>query len=395
MLKLRLMKHKNINEAKTFEKHDPTHPEYPDFVKDFCYRLKSVSTSGMFTSYIAVSFVYPNNVKNEELGFNFNHVSSAGMKGGSQLSFLTKADAENFAKKYVSEAVAPYISRDPLELVRLDSHSDIPCYVESSFLPRINSISGSGRPPRMSLNLFARMSKNPITYQKNPFSSQEADLNAKSTKLLKNIDKIIPQIEKNLESLKKVCNNINLLIDYKKADISVIDATIARGETDKKLKDLLNSAWHYGKGDVLSIDISTDREKAYFSLSANSPICTFNLDLLPDKIKDMFSEKIFLQLLANTLAKIYGYEQRFDFGEQQHHIVNPSGYWQTFIIQENSIEFNFRSLEFHYYKFENIEDLINELNDAADNIKKAINTAADFLPKVIFTVDDFDSEEEE
>jgi hypothetical protein len=398
MLKLKLTKHKNIDEAKTFEQHDPTHPEYPDFVKDFCYRLKSVSRAKWLndlTSYIAVSFVYPNNVKNEELGFNFNLVTSAGMKGGSHLCFLTKTDAENFAKKYVSEAVTPYISGHSLELVRLDSHSDIPCYVESSFPPKINSISGPHRPPRMSLNLFARMSKNPITYQKNPFSSQDAGLNVKSTKALENIDKIIPQIEKNLESLKKICSNVDLLIDYKKADISVINATIAIGDTDKKFKDLLNSAWHYGKGDVLSIEIRTNKTESYFHITNSPPIFTFNLDLLPNNIKDMFSEKLFIEILANTLAKIYKYNQRFGYGEHQHQIVNPSSYWQTFAIQENSIEFDFRGFEFHYYQFENIEDLINVLNEAADNIKKAINIAADFLPKAIFTVDDFDEEEEE
>lgn len=390
--------YEKITKNNTFVEHDPTHPEYPDLVRDFCYRLKSASRSGGFndlTSYIAVSFVYPNNVKNEELGFNFNLVRTDGMKGGSHLCFLTKADAENFANKYVSEAVTPYISRDARELVRIDSHSDIPCYVESSFPPKIDST--KNRPPRMSPNLFNRMTKKPITYQKNPFYSQDADLNVKSTKALKNIDKIIPQIEKNLESLKKICNNIDLLVDYKKADISVINATIAIGDTDKKFKDLLNSAWHYGKGDVLSIEIRTNKTESYFHITNSPPIFTFNLDLLPNNIKDMFSEKLFIEILANTLAKIYKYNQRFGYGEHQHQhqIVNPSSYWQTFAIQENSIEFDFRGFEFHYYQFENIEDLINVLNEAADNIKKAINIAADFLPKAIFTIDDFDSEEEE
>ena len=93
--------YEKITKDNTFIEHDPTHPEYPAFVTDFCYRLKSASKTGMFndlTSYIAVSFVYPNYLKNKELGFNFNLVVSAGMKGGAHLCFLTKADAENFAK---------------------------------------------------------------------------------------------------------------------------------------------------------------------------------------------------------------------------------------------------------------------------------------------------------
>lgn len=394
--------YEKIVKDNTFIEHDPTHPEYPDFVQDFCYRLRSVSASWRLTnqtSYIAVSFVYPKNVKNEELGFNFNLVISAGMKGGSHLCFLTKEDAENFAKKYVSAAVAPYISRDTLRVVRLDSHSDIPCYVESYFPPKIDSIAGTGRPLRVSPNLFARMMKKPNTYQKNPFSSQDADLTIKSTKALKNIDTIIPQIEKNLESLKKICSNVDLLVDYKKADTSVINATIARGETDKKLKDILNSAWHYsskdGQKDVLKVDIKTDRAKSYFSLSSSLPIFTFNLDLLPDKIKDMFSDQIFLKLLVNNLTKIYGYKQSINVSGQYQ--ILGTFYPPMFVIQENSIELDTRgiaSIE-SYYQLENIEDLINEINEATTNIKKAINIAADFLPKVIFTIDDFDSEEEE
>lgn len=394
MLKLRLPKHKNIDEAKTFEQHDPTHPEYPDFVSGYCYRLRDDNY------YASVSFVLPRNVKYGDLGFNVNLVINQWLIGGSQLRFLNKKDAENFAAKYLGRNLTTYISQNSVKAVRIDNYSDIPCYVDVTFVPgvtRTGSLLAEDRPEKISPNLFNRLKKIPHTYKENPFISQDADLNKKHTKALKNVEKIVPQIEKNLESLKKICNNIDLLVDYKKADINVIEATIARGETDKKFKDLLNSAWHYGKGDVLSIEIITDKEKAYFSLSGNSPIFTFNLDLLPNNIKDMFSEKLFIELLANTLAKIYKYKQRFGYGgnQHQHQIVNPSGYWQTFAIQENSIEFDLRGLEFNYSLFKNIEELINELNEAADNIKKAINIAADFLPKVIFTVDDFDSEEEE
>lgn len=386
--------YEKITKDNTFIEHDPTHPEYPDFVTDFCYRLKSASKKGMFndlTSYIAVSFVYPNYLKNKELGFNFNLVVSAGMKGGAHLCFLTKADAENFAKTYVSEEVIPYISRDVLKLVRIDSHSDIPCYVTSSFLP--GTMSTTDRPRKMSPNLFDRMTKKPITYQSNPFSSHDADLNVKRTKALKNIEKIIPQIEKSLESLKKICNNIEVLVDYKNTDISLINnKLIARGETDKKLKDLLNSAWHYGKGDVLQVALKIDKTETYFVLPYSILDFTFNLDILPDEIKNMFSEKIFLQLLVNNLTKIYGYAQKFGFGGR-HHIMDSSGK-TIFVIQEKSIEFNIRSIV-NIFHIENIEDVINKINEAATNIKKAANIAAADVPKATFTVDDFDSEEEE
>lgn len=385
--------YEKITKDNTFIEHDPTHPEYPDFVTDFCYRLKSASKTGMFndlTSYIAVSFVYPNYLKNKELGFNFNFVVSLALQGGAQLSFLTKADAENFAKTYVSEKVIPYISRGVLKLVRIDSHSDIPCYVTSSFLP--GTMSTTDRPRKMSPNLFDRMTKKPITYQSNPFSSHDADLNVKRTKALKNNAELISQIDEKLESLKKICNNIEVLVDYKNTDISLINnKLIARGETDKKLKDIFNSAWHYGKGDVLSVSLMTGRTNAYFFLKSMEAIFTFNLDILPDEIKNMFSEKVFLQLLVNNLTKIYGYQQKN--ASERHYILNSYSR-EVFVIQEKSIEFNVRNIV-NIFHIENIEDVINKINEAATNIKKAINIAAADVPKATFTVDDFDSEEEE
>ena len=106
----------------------------------------------------------------------------------------------------------------------------------------------------------------------------------------------------------------------------------------------------------------------------------------------MFSEKIFLQLLVNNLTKIYGYAQKFGFGER-YHIMDSSGK-TIFVIQEKSIEFNVRNIV-NIFHIENIEDVINKINEAATNIKKAINIAAADVPKATFTVDDFDSEEEE
>lgn len=411
MLKLRLMKHKNINEAKTFEKHDPTHPEYPDFVSSYCYRLRTAEATsklGDLYSHITVGFVRPYNVVHNELGFNLRFTSSMGIVGGSQLSFLTKDDAENFAKTYLrAYNLTTYISMKKVQLLRIDAYSDIPCYVESHY---IKNQDAEERPLDMSPNLFNRVKKETKTFKDNPFSKQDLGLTAKHSKMLNKNEKLITEIDNKLELMKEICSNINQLVDYKNIYDSLTNKVIAQGIVDKKITDDLAANWDIiydgTKVDALSAYVETDSNKVFLCLrkrtSYSNIVLYFKLDKLTNNIKDMFSDRLFIKILADELSKIYNYtvhnNSYFNDGMSYIYVLtnNGSAYGnKRLVIEPNLIEFNFINDETNVDNIDNIDLINNVIIDITANVKKAINAANNKFINRSFTLDIFDEDEED
>lgn len=101
---------------------------YPDTCKGLAYRI----SDGRY--YITVSFVLERNLRYPELGFNFTETIGQGIVHSSQLTFLTRQDAQNFIDKYVRGTFYhPYIAQlSDLIFVRIDKGGDIPCYVSDA-----------------------------------------------------------------------------------------------------------------------------------------------------------------------------------------------------------------------------------------------------------------------
>lgn len=146
--------------------------EYPNVVKGLAYRISSGSY------FITVSFVLERNLRYPELGFNFNSTAGQGVTHSSQLTFLTKADAQNFIDKYIRGTFYhPYITQiSDIKYIRIDQGGDIPCYVSDACC---DYYSHENRLPKV---VSDRMNDTPVS---NPFIKDDPELQAKEERAAK------------------------------------------------------------------------------------------------------------------------------------------------------------------------------------------------------------------
>ena len=105
-----------------------SHLNYPDMVYDYVFRVSWGRDTLMarFTK---------RDCKDNVAGYPFTAAwTSLNLKGGSQLSFLTSADVEEFLSKNVFRGTNIYVSKSKQKVVRIDVNGKVPCYVGVDYL---------------------------------------------------------------------------------------------------------------------------------------------------------------------------------------------------------------------------------------------------------------------
>lgn len=105
-----------------------SHLNYPDMVYDYVFRVSWGKDTLMarFTK---------RDCKDNVAGYPFTAAwTSLNLKGGSQLSFLTSADVEEFLSKNVFRGTNIYVSKSKQKVVRIDVNGKVPCYVGVDYL---------------------------------------------------------------------------------------------------------------------------------------------------------------------------------------------------------------------------------------------------------------------
>ena len=106
-----------------------SHLNYPDMVYDYVFRVSwgRDTLAARFTKRDCKFF----NVD----GYPFTAAwASLNLKGGSQLSFLTSADAEEFLSENMFRSTNIYVSKSKQKVVRIDVNGKVPCYVGVDYL---------------------------------------------------------------------------------------------------------------------------------------------------------------------------------------------------------------------------------------------------------------------
>lgn len=112
--------------------------KYPDHTKSLCYRVSN-------GHYLCGSFVLPKNLANPEFNVNANWVHPMGMIGGRQLCFLDRDSYDKFIAATGLSRGSLYITKEVIDLVRLDTTSDTAVYMQKDAIPlddtrRVSSI---------------------------------------------------------------------------------------------------------------------------------------------------------------------------------------------------------------------------------------------------------------
>lgn len=106
-----------------------SHLNYPDMVYDYVFRV----SWGRDT--LAVRFTKRDCKFFNVDGYPFTAAwASLNLKGGSQLSFLTSADAEEFLSENMFRSTNIYVSKSKQKVVRIDVNGKVPCYVGVDYL---------------------------------------------------------------------------------------------------------------------------------------------------------------------------------------------------------------------------------------------------------------------
>ena len=106
-----------------------SHLNYPDMVYDYVFRVSwgRDTLAARFTKRDCKFF----NVD----GYPFTAAwAGLNLKGGSQLSFLTSADAEEFLSENMFRSTNIYVSKSKQKVVRIDVNGKVPCYVGVDYL---------------------------------------------------------------------------------------------------------------------------------------------------------------------------------------------------------------------------------------------------------------------
>ena len=105
-----------------------SHLNYPDMVYDYVFRV----SWGRDT--LAARFT-KRDCKDNVAGYPFTAAwTSLNLKSGSQLSFLTSADVEEFLSENVFRGTNIYVSKSKQKVVRIDVNGKVPCYVGVDYL---------------------------------------------------------------------------------------------------------------------------------------------------------------------------------------------------------------------------------------------------------------------
>ena len=107
-----------------------SHLNYPDMVYDYVFRV----SWGRDT--LAARFT-KRDCKDNVAGYPFTAAwTSLNLKGGSQLSFLTSADVEEFLSESINmfRGTNIYVSKSKQKVVRIDVNGKVPCYVGVDYL---------------------------------------------------------------------------------------------------------------------------------------------------------------------------------------------------------------------------------------------------------------------
>lgn len=105
-----------------------SHLNYPDMVYDYVFRV----SLGRDT--LAARFT-KRDCKDNVDGYPFTAAwASLNLKSGSQLSFLTSADAEEFLSENMFKSTNIYVSKSKQKVVRIDVNGKVPCYVGVDYL---------------------------------------------------------------------------------------------------------------------------------------------------------------------------------------------------------------------------------------------------------------------
>lgn len=373
-----------------------THPEYPDFVFGYCYRLHTELGTSRYRdikSIITASFVLPRNVKHIELGFNTNLTSGMGVIGGSQLSFLSLEDAKKFIDKYLSDKddIVPYLSKnEPIKLTRADAFSDIPVYLASSYIPK--------DPKKVSSKLLKRVEIDQPKYEKNTFISNDSEIKKLQMRLSAQHDNLQSEITDKLEQMKKFCGNVEELIDYTDIIKSQRAREIAKGKLDEKISAI--SAWWCDTESCSSsgvpIFLIIDKKHAYF---CSNMVLNFNINKLDDNIKKRVNEYAFIRILASELAALYnsGVRNASTAGGNYYPYYPGTSNININASRQNEIDLSPNKIKFRFssvYAYKNLETLIEDITEATENIKEAIINADKEFSKLLFTFDDLDEEGE-
>lgn len=364
------------NKATGFIDKPPTHPEYPDYVKDYCYRIRYG---------LAVSFLLPRNIKYQELGFSFRFTSLPG--AGAALSFLSIEDAEKFKVKYGLKGDV-YLSRDVLFLVRIDNYSDIPCYAEITHaFPQRDIKQLDLR--RYSKNLINRLEIKHVVYHKNDKLSDQDKRRSEKKELqhkeeLKNIDQ---GIEETLPLFKELCDDVY----YYENGYDKRYTTVAKGTIKKEfLKDIAKSweitdTWNNIKDtlliklqartksknnlEILFSDFTVTSKKVF---SINGELTEFIKKSVEYYLKELSSE-IFYESYFSRIVPVFEDNKGIKIL-----VKYPIPRFEVFINKDiQYIKDRFSAIE------KQLEMILNEAEEAID---KAFNSS--------FTVDAFDEDEE-
>ena len=114
-----------------------SHLNYPDMVYDYVFRVSDRATDWSNDTLVArlTKKACKDNVNGYPFVIGWTGLSS---KAGSQLSFLTSADAEEFLSENANNLVLVnpkiYVSKSKQKVVRIDVNGKVPCYVGVDYL---------------------------------------------------------------------------------------------------------------------------------------------------------------------------------------------------------------------------------------------------------------------
>lgn len=386
----------NENSTLEFTKHEPTHPEYPDYVRGRVYRIQiksapTLSGYNYMSHFIAASFVLPRNVKHDELGFNINIVKDLGVKGGSQISFLSRKDAERFIKEYnIDEEANVYISREAGKFIRIDNYSDIPCYANPE-----SSIFYSGRElKKFSDNLTNRILKKDKIHKENTFMDEadKKETERIETKKRERLSALYSKIEEKWEVFTKISTDIvsfeEKLRNETQSNLS--NSVVAKGYIKKNLvsdifKDWYNNEAIYdkkhnieNKEDTFKSYIKTDSNRARIYLEFTSLL--FKTENLDKDVFNAFKQKLFSEELEKRLFT--------EFKNVENVTVNA--FYQH---NETKIVLWCWPQEITEAGIKNIVDNVSKATIMVKNVIQDVFADEHLWKPKTFTIDDFDEEE--
>lgn len=366
----------------------PTHPEYPDYVSGPAFKIRSGSPTsllGDLYSYLTARFVLPRNVEHDELGFNIGLTGGQGVIGGSNITFLSEADANKFISKYLpDDYVITYASRSESKLIRVDNYGEIPCYLDVNGQLLSEKVDSK----RISKNLLDRLENTNSNFVYNPFAPKAATSE-------KAFDKAILNIDEKIELMKQYCSKVDTLFDYKNIKDLYTDRIIAKGVIDKGLNKDFYKRWNIKKSIPLTVIIKIRKSKITFQMepdmSYNLPLdfnLNFNLNLLDEEEQLNIKSKSLSRIFVSLISKELDYDIRAT--EMFCDIKSKSNKLHKFYVSisrgelSSGITLNNKDLSSN-----GLQVLIEELNRIDSAIMNAFNECKKITPEP-FSIDDQD-----